>query len=54
MRKNACMVICALMTLAVCMLLGAVFGVNNDSGAAAHGTYSQLEEVNTAVVNVQR
>ena len=55
MKKNACIVICALATLAVCMVLGAVFGANDFSGtAAAHGAYPQLEDVNKAVVNAHK
>ncbi len=45
MKRNSITIICALLTLAVCMLLGVVFGVNDLAIA------DQQDDVQKAVVS---
>lgn len=50
MKKNAFTYACAVLTLAVCMLLGAIFGVNNYAEKVAENAASQPIETNQNAV----
>lgn len=54
MKKNAYTVICAVATLMVCMLLGAIFGSSAITGNTAASCEDNLDkEVHKAVVKLK-